>query len=637
MATIASLIVRVAADVSELKTNMEKAQGFIAKTAKVLASAWVVDKMFDAVRAATQFAGSMNDLADRTGIGVQALQELRYAAALNGTSIESLVGVISKLQQNLVGGDTTVVGALGMLRLELDDLRQLRPEDQFSAIAAKLRDIQDPAARARLAVDLMGRGAIEIMPLVVANIDAVREEARRLGVVLDTETIQALDAAGDSLDRLKLIGEATMARVVVPLTPLIEDLAGTLARLPQAIDGVVLGFDATVWAGAKVIQVVARMGEAGLNVKKLLDPLSNMTGVLDRGIEDMRRLGEAAKGWEQAAVNVDRSQRAVTASTRETTDALPPLILNYGAAAEAAAKAAAEMDKLREREKQLFFEIRMWGVRQLREMTQAVEQELRKQMDLMGQAALALFDLENASKQRLQSLFDPAPVSAMEQEIAQLDATFKAHFDHLDKQAERAGPAWRALADSARENLTVEYNRLFTDIVSRGGQFNEEMASTLESGGAALGAAAQSAITPVVNNFIGGFHKIEAGAQRTMTVLERLLNMDALDAAYRGAGLFVQEPGFFSRAQHRSDIARGGMHVRPFADGGIVTRPTIGLLGEAGPEAVIPLTRAGSALPGLTLTVHVAPGYEGPGAAARAGRQAADAILQQLRAKGYRI
>lgn len=36
--------------------------------------------------------------------------------------------------------------------------------------------------------------------------------------------------------------------------------------------------------------------------------------------------------------------------------------------------------------------------------------------------------------------------------------------------------------------------------------------------------------------------------------------------------------------------------VYPFADGGIVTRPTIGLVGEAGPEAIIPLSRPGSAL-----------------------------------------
>lgn len=38
-------------------------------------------------------------------------------------------------------------------------------------------------------------------------------------------------------------------------------------------------------------------------------------------------------------------------------------------------------------------------------------------------------------------------------------------------------------------------------------------------------------------------------------------------------------------------IANGGTYVRPMATGGIVTRPTYALVGEAGPEAVIPLSR----------------------------------------------
>jgi hypothetical protein len=43
-----------------------------------------------------------------------------------------------------------------------------------------------------------------------------------------------------------------------------------------------------------------------------------------------------------------------------------------------------------------------------------------------------------------------------------------------------------------------------------------------------------------------------------------------------------------------------------FAEGGIVTRPTLGLIGERGPEAVIPLNRAGSGgLGGVTVIVNM--------------------------------
>jgi len=43
----------------------------------------------------------------------------------------------------------------------------------------------------------------------------------------------------------------------------------------------------------------------------------------------------------------------------------------------------------------------------------------------------------------------------------------------------------------------------------------------------------------------------------------------------------------------------------PFAEGGIVSQPTIGLLGEAGPEAVIPLDRAGGGGGGTEQTIII--------------------------------
>ena len=49
---------------------------------------------------------------------------------------------------------------------------------------------------------------------------------------------------------------------------------------------------------------------------------------------------------------------------------------------------------------------------------------------------------------------------------------------------------------------------------------------------------------------------------------------------------------------------RWGFGVRQFATGGIVTQATMGIIGEAGPEAIIPLSRAGGMLGGNT-TINV--------------------------------
>jgi hypothetical protein len=41
----------------------------------------------------------------------------------------------------------------------------------------------------------------------------------------------------------------------------------------------------------------------------------------------------------------------------------------------------------------------------------------------------------------------------------------------------------------------------------------------------------------------------------------------------------------------KSGLPASVRSVLPFADGGIVNRPVVGLVGEAGPEVIIPLTR----------------------------------------------
>jgi SLT domain-containing protein len=68
----------------------------------------------------------------------------------------------------------------------------------------------------------------------------------------------------------------------------------------------------------------------------------------------------------------------------------------------------------------------------------------------------------------------------------------------------------------------------------------------------------------------------------------------------------------------------------PFAMGGIVTRPTFAMIGEAGPEAVIPLNRAGGM--GLGLTVNVQAGLVS--SPDQIGQQIIEAIQSAQRRSG---
>jgi hypothetical protein len=73
------------------------------------------------------------------------------------------------------------------------------------------------------------------------------------------------------------------------------------------------------------------------------------------------------------------------------------------------------------------------------------------------------------------------------------------------------------------------------------------------------------------------------------------------------------------------------MERNALADGGIAMRPTLRLIGEAGPEAVIPLNRMGDTS-GTTINISVNAGMGADGGAI--GNAVVDALVKYQRRNG---
>ena len=93
----------------------------------------------------------------------------------------------------------------------------------------------------------------------------------------------------------------------------------------------------------------------------------------------------------------------------------------------------------------------------------------------------------------------------------------------------------------------------------------------------------------------------QSARDRIMGLMDSIIDraQRAIALAQRAAEL---AGGAFSSA--RGAISSGISRITPFADGGIVTRPTLGMVGEAGPEAIIPLNKMGSLGSGVTVNVY---------------------------------
>jgi len=153
------------------------------------------------VIAAKNFA-SMGDavakMSRRTGVGVEALSELGYAAELSGTSMESLENGLRRMQRTIYDagrGLSTAKDALADLGLSAKDFKGLSPEDQFTVLGEALSRIEDPSRRAAIAMTILGRSGTALLPMVAkgaAGLDELRKKARDLGLSISTKDAAAI-------------------------------------------------------------------------------------------------------------------------------------------------------------------------------------------------------------------------------------------------------------------------------------------------------------------------------------------------------------------------------------------------------------------------------------------------------------
>lgn len=146
-----------------------------------------------------RMADELVKVADQTGLTTTEVQELQFVAQQSGNSLEQFTGAVGQLQNRLATGDKSAIAALKALNINLDEIRRAAPIDQVQMIARAIGQVEDPAARAAIAMDLFGRTGIQILPALISDFEKLRAEAPRMS----DATVRALDELGDQFDRLK--------------------------------------------------------------------------------------------------------------------------------------------------------------------------------------------------------------------------------------------------------------------------------------------------------------------------------------------------------------------------------------------------------------------------------------------------
>ena len=138
---------------------------------------------------AANTAEELTDLSNQTGISTTRLQELKYAGEIVGTSLDTITGAQARLVRSMFSakdGTGSQAEAFKALGISVTDVSGNMRDTQtvFNDALDALAGITNPAERDALAMQLFGKSAQELNPLIKAGSSELAKlsaEAHRMG------------------------------------------------------------------------------------------------------------------------------------------------------------------------------------------------------------------------------------------------------------------------------------------------------------------------------------------------------------------------------------------------------------------------------------------------------------------------
>jgi exonuclease VII small subunit len=282
----------------------------------LIAGAFAVGTVTRLAGDALQFASDLNDLSAKTGISTKALQEFKFAGDQVGVTLDDVSTAVLQMQKHLAGGDKSALDALKKIGVSFTELKGLAPEDQFKRIAEGLSKIEDPALRNKTAFDIMGKAAANVLPLIASDLKKTSDEAARLGIVLDQQTIDQLDNLGDTWAKVKLAGEALIAKALVPLVPAILKILEAIGPLSRDMGKLPTDFKKLEIELLQLAVITRQAAISFLELTKWTQPLNVATGQYEKSVKsiqgEMLGLIEKVGKAQQELRDMEAPQKSVT-------------------------------------------------------------------------------------------------------------------------------------------------------------------------------------------------------------------------------------------------------------------------------------------------------------------------------------
>ena len=225
-------------------------EAIISGLKKLAQLAWDAAKgLVNCANDAAQYADDVRTAATVTGLTTDQIQEFSYMADLVDVSFNTMTGSMTKLtktMQNARKGNKEAAESFQKLGVRTTNADGSLRDSQsvFFDVIDALGRMEEGTERDALAMEIFGRSAQELNPLIAAGSGAIeqfRREAHQMGYVLDDETLESLGALSDAYAHLNNLRTTIRNRLGAAMAPAMERVLNKLVEFSERIDWERLG------------------------------------------------------------------------------------------------------------------------------------------------------------------------------------------------------------------------------------------------------------------------------------------------------------------------------------------------------------------------------------------------------------
>lgn len=214
-------------------------------TAVVGATTAVVGGLTAMANKSGEYAGSILDASRKTSITTDLLQQLKYAGEQSGVSFEDLTGSATKFNKVFADastGNKANIKSFNDLGIAIKDSsgKARASSDVYNDTIMKLAKMGDTAEANALGNDIFGKSFANLKPLLAEGadgIEAFKEQASDLGLVMSDEAITAGDTFSDTLASIQSALGGVANQLMGSLMPILQPILNMVVSNMPAITG----------------------------------------------------------------------------------------------------------------------------------------------------------------------------------------------------------------------------------------------------------------------------------------------------------------------------------------------------------------------------------------------------------------